>query len=113
MKNPKVQAIMNIGKGEQIVGMWVTPQIPQTGVYKLLAKQKADGTCEWAHLVQRADGSKELLFTGEVNKKEELQKVVDVANKMLEQTFGPEIKLGEAQYDMYSLDGGRLDDSVN
>jgi len=35
---------MNIDEGEEIAGMWVTPHIPQIGIYKLLAKKKKDGT---------------------------------------------------------------------
>jgi hypothetical protein len=33
-------AVMNVEKGEEIVGGWATPHIPQVGLYKLLAKKK-------------------------------------------------------------------------
>ena len=34
------QAVMNVDKGEEIAGMWVTKNVPQIGIYKLLAKKK-------------------------------------------------------------------------
>ena len=37
------QAVMNVDKGESIEGLWVTPQIPQIGVYKLVVKRRTDG----------------------------------------------------------------------
>jgi len=51
MKNPKLktQAVMNVAEGETIAGMWVAPRIPEIGVYKLAAKQRKDGICEWVH----------------------------------------------------------------
>ena len=104
---------MNVDKGETIAGTWVTPLIPQTGFYKLLAKRKKDGACEWVHFIQREDGTKKLLFRGEVQSKEELQKVVDVANNMLGKTFGPSVKLSIGKADMYSLDGRKFDDTVH
>jgi len=33
-------AVMNVEKGEEVVGGWATPHIPQVGLYKLLAKKK-------------------------------------------------------------------------
>lgn len=62
----KLPAVMSVERGETIVGAWVTPTIPEVGVYKLLAKRKVDGTCEWAHFVQRADGRKERVYRGDV-----------------------------------------------
>ncbi len=44
-------AILSIEKGEELFGGWATAPIPEVGIYKLLAKKKADGTIEWAHFV--------------------------------------------------------------
>ena len=55
-KEAKMSAVMNVERGESIAGVWVAPEIPGIGIYKLVAKRKADGNCEWAHYVQRADG---------------------------------------------------------
>ncbi len=109
---PKIQAIMNVDKGEEIAGMWVTPLIPQIGVYKLLAKKRKDGSCEWAHFIQREDGSKKLLFRGEVESEARLKDVLAAANKILGQTFGPGVQLKTADFDMYTLDGKKFDGPV-
>ena len=39
-KENQIKAVMNIEKGEEIIGAWITPKIPEIGFYKLLAKQK-------------------------------------------------------------------------
>ncbi len=59
-------AVMNVDKGEEIVGGWATPHIPQVGVYKLLAKKRKDGAIEWAHFVQRDNGAREKVYRGDV-----------------------------------------------
>ena len=33
-------AVMNVEEGEEVLGGYVTPHIPQIGIYKLLAKKK-------------------------------------------------------------------------
>jgi len=96
-------AIMNVDKGEEIVGGWVTAHIPQVGVYKLIAKKRKDGVIEWAHFIQRDDGSKDRMMRGEVESPEKLQKVIEIANEYLGRLFG--VKLQPADYDMYTLDG--------
>ena len=55
-KGKPVQALMSVEKGEEIAGTWTTPVVPEIGFYKLLAKRRTDGVCEWVHFVQRADG---------------------------------------------------------
>ena len=107
---PKVQAIMNIESGEEIAGMWVTPGIPQIGIYKLLAKKKQDGTCEWVHFQQREDGTKKVLFRGEVESRERLVDIVEAANTTLSNIFG--VKLTTAEYDTYTTDGRKFNDTV-
>lgn len=112
-KEAKQRAIMTLDEGENIVGMWVTPLIPETGFYKLFAKQKTDGTIEWAHLLQREDGTKELMFRGTVKSKKELNKVLDASNSNLQKIFDPSIKLNVAEAEFRTLDGQKFDDTVN
>ena len=50
--NLSQMAVMNVDKGEEIVGGWATAQISQVGIYKLLAKKRKDGVIEWAHFIQ-------------------------------------------------------------
>ncbi len=112
-KQPKIKAIIQIDKGETIAGVWATPQIPQIGVYKLLAKRRADGIYEWAHLLQRTDGSKKELYRGEVESEERLKDVVAGISTTLTNIFGSlaQLKIGNPEF--YSLDGKRLDDTVH
>lgn len=112
-KQARERAIMTLDKDENIVGIWATPPIPQTGFYKLLAKQKADGCIEWAQLLQRIDGTKELMFRGTVKSKKELNKVVDLVSTQLSRTFGTSIKLTTAKAEFYSLNGMKYDNTVN
>jgi hypothetical protein len=74
MKKPslKSQAVISVDKGEAIEGMWATPQIPEIGVYKLAAKKRADGVYEWVHFQHRPDGTRKVLFRGEVESKSAL-----------------------------------------
>ena len=65
------QAMMNVEKGETIVGGWVTPHIPGAGIYKILAKKRPDGACEWAHFTQRDNGLKENVTRGTVENEEQ------------------------------------------
>lgn len=103
-------AVMNVQKGEEIAGMWATPQIPQIGIYKLLAKRKENGACEWVHFQQREDGTRKVLFRGEVESKERLRDVLEAANRTLSRIFG--VTLQVAQFDMYTLDGKKFDGPV-
>ena len=107
-KSSRVPAIMELDDGEEIAGMWVTPTIPGTGFYKLFAKKKTDGTYEWAHFVQRADGRKKRVMRGTAENKEQLEQVVEIANRNLRKFFGPAFGLRPADADMYSLDGKKL-----
>ncbi len=99
------QAVMNVDKGEEIAGAWVTPHVPQIGIYKLLAKKKADGTCEWAHFVQRDNGSKEKVYRGTVENEGRLADVVAAINNALRTAYGSNIQLQVADADVYTLDG--------
>ena len=100
-KQAKQYAVMTLNQGENIAGMWATPLIPGTGFYKLFAKQKTDGTIEWAHLLQRTDGTKELMFRGTVKSKKELNKVLNTANSTLQRIFGHSVKFNVAKTDFY------------
>jgi len=96
-------AVMNVEEGEELVGGWATAHIPGTGVYKLLAKKRRDGVIEWAHFVQRDNGLKERIMRGEVESREKLDEVIEIANKNLGKLFG--IALQAVDYDVYTLDG--------
>jgi hypothetical protein len=96
-------AVMNVDKGEEIVGGWASAHIPQVGVYKLLAKKRADGLFEWAHFVQRDNGSKEKVYRGEVESFEKLDEVLEIMNGQLKRVFG--ITMKAADYDMYTPGG--------
>lgn len=96
-------AVMNVDKGEEIVGGWASAHIPQVGVYKLLAKKRADGLFEWAHFVQRDNGLKEKVYRGEVESPEKLDEVLEIMNGQLKKVFG--ITMKAADYDMYTPGG--------
>ena len=96
-------AVMNVEKGEEIIGGWVTPKIPQVGIYKLLAKQRLDGNIEWAHFVQRESGLKENVTRGEVKDRAQLEEVLEIMNRNLHRIFG--VKLVATDYNVYTVDG--------
>jgi len=105
-------AIMNVNEGEEIAGAWITPHIPTIGIYKLLAKKKKDGTCEWAHFVQRDDGRKEKVYRGTVENEGRLADVVAAINSALHTAYGPLVNLGPADSDMYTLDGKKTPETI-
>lgn len=109
--NPKFSqlAVMNVDKGEEIAGGWATQHIPQTGIYKLLAKRRRDGVIEWAHFIQRDNGIKERVMRGEVKDREQLDEVVAIANENLGRLFGA--RLQPVEYDMRALDGKKISDT--
>lgn len=98
-------AVMSVDAGEEILPSYVTPHIPQVGIYKLLAKKRKDGKCEWAHFVQRDDGRKENVYRGTVENEARLADVVEALNRALNTAYGPTIRLVPADSDMYTLDG--------
>ena len=100
---PKLQAILEVHEGEEIFGGWVTDHIPQTGVYKLLAKKNKQGKIEWAHFIQRDNGEKKVLFRGTLDDEGQINTLLDAANKNLRALFG--VTLQKADYDVYTLDG--------
>ena len=105
MKQPSLRelAIMSIDEGEEIAGAWITPYIPEVGMYKLLAKKKKDGVYEWAHFIQRLNGSKDRVMRGEAKDEAQLNDLLEVANNNLKRIFG--VTLQPADADMYTLDG--------
>ncbi len=102
-------AVMKVNKDEEILGGWATPHIPRLGIYKLLAKKRKDGVIEWAHFIERDNGLKERVMRGEVNSREELNKVIAIANKNLSKLFG--VTLQTVDYNMYTLDGKKASDT--
>jgi hypothetical protein len=113
MKKPdlKSQAVMNVDKDESIVGMWATPKIPEIGVYKLLAKKRTDGVIEWVHFQHRIDDTRKVLFRGEVESRERLSVVIEVANKQLQNVYG--VSLAPADVSMKTLDGRSAEGTVH
>ena len=110
MKNkPSKTAVMSIEKGEEIFAGHVSPDIPQVGIYKLLAKKKADGTIEWAHFVERDNGLKERVMRGTVNTVDEFNIVVDAVNNNLRRIFG--VTMRPASYEVRTLDGKKAPDT--
>ena len=111
--SPKPLTLMNVDKGEEIAGAWVTPTVPGVGFYKLLAKKKKDGQYEWVHFVQRADGRKENVYRGEVESEARLKDVVEAINRALNTAYGSTIRLQVADYDLYTLDGKKISGTVH
>jgi hypothetical protein len=101
-KRPQM-AIMTIDEGEEIVYTCASACLPGTGVYKFLAKKTKDGNFEWAHFVQRDSGSKENIYRGETETRQQLDEVLTIMNRNLKKSFGTEMR--PADYDVYSLDG--------
>ena len=101
-------AVMTVDAGEEVLGGYVTPHVPQVGIYKLLAKKKKDGTCEWAHFVQRDDGRKENVYRGEVENEARLADVVATINRALRTAYGEAVNLQPTDSDMYTLDGKQV-----
>ena len=112
-KEPSIPAMMTIDKDEEIAGMWVSPDIPGIGLYKLLAKRNVKGTYEWVHFLQKPDGFKKHLFNGIVDTKEELQNVVAAANKTLSLVFGSNVQLAVGNPTFYSTDGSKHNDTIH
>ena len=104
-KGKPVQALMSVEKGEEIAGTWTTPVVPEIGFYKLLAKRRTDGVCEWVHFVQRADGRKDNVYRGTVENKERLADVVSAINNSLRTAYGPLVQLKLAEAEIAFVDG--------
>lgn len=113
MNNPDLrsQTVMNVDKGEEIAGIWATPQIPEIGVYKLMAKKRIDGKIEWTHFLHRMDGVRKVLFRGEVESKHQLADILDLANKQLTKVY--RVAMSAADVTMTTLDGRKADHIVH
>jgi hypothetical protein len=104
-KGKPLQALMSVEKGEEIAGTWTTPVVPGIGFYKLLAKRRTDGVCEWVNFTQRADGSKDKVYRGTVESKEQLADVVAAINSALRTAYGPLVQLHPAEAEVSFVDG--------
>ena len=104
-KGKPVQALMSVEKGKEIAGTWTTPVVPGIGFYKLSAKRRTDGVCEWVHFTQRADGSKDKVYRGNVESKEQLADVMAAINNALRTAYGPLIQLHPAETEISFVDG--------
>lgn len=98
-------AILNVDKGDEIVGGWITPVIPEVGVYKLLVVKRKSGKYDWAHFIQRDNGNKDRVMRGDFAEPEKLQVLLDAINKNLANVYGAHIKILPADYDVMTLDG--------
>src|ERR1051325_6187405 len=87
MKN-KVNAVINVEKGEEIAATMISGHISGTGYYKFLAKKRKDGIYEWAHFTERENGQKENIYRGETKNSDELDLVVEIMNRNLKKVFG-------------------------
>lgn len=105
---PPPQAVLTIEAGESIAEAWITPQIPGIGFYKLLAKKRKDGTCEWVHFVQRLNGEKDAFSRGEVTHEQELETVLEAINSVLARVVGQSCALKPGNPETYSLTGQQL-----
>lgn len=103
MSDLSFAAVLSIEKGEEIFDGWGTAPIPEVGIYKLLAKRKADGMIEWAHFVQRDSGLNERVMGGAVKTTEELTAGQDVIDRNLHRIFA--VSLQAAEYDASTLHG--------
>ena len=95
-------AVMNVDEGEEIVGGWATPHIPEVGIYKLLVKKRLDGKFEWAHFIQRDSGLKERVMRGLTDSREQIDLLIESANRNLQRLFS--VTMQPAQYSYYTLD---------
>jgi len=107
--NLSQMAVMNIDKGEEIVGGWATQRIPQVGVYKLLVKKRKDGKMEWAHFIQRDTGLKEIVSRGELENQAQLDDLLEITTRNLKKFFGADLR--PAEYELQTLDGKQSSDT--
>ncbi len=111
-KDLKQFAVMTLAEGEEIAGMWITKPVPNSGLYKLIAKKRVDGKYEWAHFIHRPDGRKEVILRGQAENPEQLEQLIEIVNRNLRQILGPDLKLEPAAIEVYSLDGKKAPPAV-
>ena len=99
-------AVMELEKGEQLAGMWVTAHIPGVGIYKIIAKLRLDGVIEWAHFVQRDSGLRDNILRGEANDLAQLEQVVELSSRNLRRLFGEAYFFVPAQAEITRPDDG-------
>jgi len=109
--NPSLPAVMTLEKDEEILSGYATADIPQVGIYKLLAKKKVDNTIEWAHFVERNNGLKEKVMRGTVKSFDELDIVIDAINNNLRKVFG--VTMQPAEYEVRTLDGKKVSETMH
>jgi hypothetical protein len=105
--------ILSVDKDEEIIYALVSSYISGTGYYKLLAKQKVDKTFEWVHFKERVSGEKISVYRGDTATREDLDKVLEIMNRNLVNTFGhsAEMKQGELKVSTLPNTGG--DKNIN
>jgi hypothetical protein len=105
--------ILSVGKDEEIIYTLVSSYISGTGYYKLLAKQKADKTFEWAHFKERVNGEKEAVYTGHTATREELDTVLEIMNRNLVNTFGHHAEMKQGELKVSTLPNTAGDKNIN
>jgi hypothetical protein len=95
--------ILSVGKDEEIIYALVSNYISGTGYYKLLAKQKADNTFEWVHFKERVSGEKLSIFRGDSATREDLDLVLEISNRNLIKTFGPQAEMRQGEFKVSNL----------
>jgi hypothetical protein len=102
-------ALMVIESGEEIAGLWASEEIPEIGIFKLLAKKRKDGMIEFAHFLLHCTGEVSSIFRGETADPEELQEVLVMIETALLHCSGKTVKMKVPPYGTYSINGIPLD----
>ncbi len=97
--------MMKVEKGEEIAMMCISQAIPNHGYYKFLAKKKINDTFEWIHFNERFDKRKENVYQGHVESPEKLLMVLDIMNRNLVKTFGPNAEMKNGKADIATVHG--------
>jgi hypothetical protein len=105
--------ILSVDKDEEIIYALVSNYISGTGYYKLLAKQKVDKTFEWVHFKERVGGEKLSIFRGDSATREELDLVLEIANRNLIKTFGQQAEMKQGEFKVSTLPNVSGDKNIN
>jgi hypothetical protein len=105
--------ILSVDKDEEIIYALVSSYISGTGYYKLLAKQKVDKTFEWVHFKERVSGEKISVYRGDTATKEDLDKVLEIMNRNLVNTFGHQAEMKQGELKVSTLPNTGGDKNIN
>ena len=105
--------VLKVDKDEEIIHMLISSYLPGSGFYKFLSKQKADKTFSWAHFIERVNGNKEKVYTGDTETIEQLQTVIEIMNRNLIQTFGSAAEMKPGKAEVKTTMGLKDDGTIN